>query len=462
MKKLNQELRHKYAYNINDSEKGKIVSVGNGKDFMQLNRGFYDDIENNDLSIRQKLKQLHKIKNDSLKEFVFTNRKIPERWKKKLGYQTDVIKLLARDNNFLYYVGSGGGPNKSMIETASTKMSTNDSFFKTKMSVKNKTGLKTAYSQIFPKIKNKFISEDKTSIKNESAITNEQPPKILEEEENLSNNENTNTNTKIPNSPSRLSIKKKDIMSEREIVNLLEEFKLAYPLKLEKEVQEVQEDIMENLKKDDKNISLIDTSNLPKKDLFFSRIHKAGSSLMQKSRKYTPFVNIHQLREKRQKVFRQNIFNNLIPKNEKQLSNSMISLKANGKLRKIKEVNKKEEKSGPFLNFDNESFYKRIKINNPSIEKQLENINFWGPYYSYCPPCVNRNLEYYNNLEPNHCLRLIKYIKNIRGKKLINLKDNASFLSNEKNSASNLIFNNNLNENETIVEKTESEITKKY
>ena len=220
MKKLNQELRHKYAYNINDSEKGKNVSVGSGKDFMQLNRGFYDDIENNDLSIRQKLKQLHKIKNDSLKEFVFTNRKIPERWKKKLGYQTDVIKLLARDNNFLYYVGSGGGPNKSMIETASTKMSTNDSFFRTKMSVKSKTGLKTAYSQIFPKIKNKFISEDKISIKNESAITNEQPPKILEEEEDLSNNENTNTNTKIPNSPSRLSIKKKDIMTEKEIANL--------------------------------------------------------------------------------------------------------------------------------------------------------------------------------------------------------------------------------------------------
>ena len=451
MKKLNQELMHKYAYNINDSAKSKIVSVGSGKDFMRLNRGFYDDIENNDLSIKHKLNQLQRIKNDSLKEFVFTNRQIPEKWKKKLGYQNDVIKLLAKDNNFLYYVGRGGGPNKSMIETASTKMYTTDNFNKSNIMGKTQTGLKTSNSQIFPKIRNRYISEDKadkTSIKDESTNIKEQQQKILEEED-------ISTNTKIANSPSRLSIKKRDIMTEKEIINILEEFKLAYPIKLEKEESE---EIMENLKKDNKNFSKLD--NLPKKKLLFSKTYNASSSALKTTKKYNILDNIHKLKEKRQRVFRQSIFNNLIPPKTKKMSNSMISINPNGKLRKT-EVNKKEEKLGPFLNFDYESFYKKIKINDPTIERHLESINFYGPYYSYCPPCLNRNLEYYNHLEPNYCLKLIKHIKKIRGKKILNIKENSSFSSNEKKSEKNNINfdSKNLNDNETIVEKVESELS---
>ena len=40
--------RHKYAYNINDTNKTKKITMGSGKDFLSLNRGFYDEIENND------------------------------------------------------------------------------------------------------------------------------------------------------------------------------------------------------------------------------------------------------------------------------------------------------------------------------------------------------------------------------------------------------------------------------
>jgi hypothetical protein len=468
MKKLNRELRHKYAYNINDSAKGKIVSVGSGKDFMRLNRGFYDDIENNDLSIKYKQKLLQKIKNDSLKEFVFTNKQIPEKWKKKLGYQTDVIKLLAKDNNFLYYVARGGGPSKSMLETASTKMYTNDNFNKTNASnISGKIqGLKTCNSQIFPKIKNRYISEDKTSVKNESININDQPQRILEEEDN-SNNENT----KILNSPSKLRLNKKEIMTEKDIINLLEEFKLAYPIKLDKEEPE---EIVENIKKKEKNLEKMD--NMPKKNLLFSRTYNASSSTLQVANKYNPFVNIHKLKAKRQRVFRQNIFNNLIPPKKKKMSNSisMIDINSNGKLQKIKD-DKKEEKIGPFLNFDYESFYKRVKINDPAIERQLENINFYGPYYSYCPPCLNRNLEYYNHLEPNQCLKLIKYIRKMRGKKILNIKENTSMSSNDKQSNKNLNFindnindntndniNDNINDNETIAEKGESELSNQY
>ena len=239
-------------------------------------------------------------------------------------------------------------------------------------------------------------------------------------------------------------------MSEKDIANLLEEFKIAYPIKIEKEEPEESIDVK---KKDN---TLENNENMPKNNLLFSRTYNLSSSLFQTHKGYNPFINIHKIKAKRQRVFRQNIFNNLIPPKNKKTSNSMISLNSNGKLRKIK-INKKEEKFGPFLNFDYEAFYKKTKINDPAIERQLENINFYGPYYSYCPPCLNRNLEYYNHLEPNQCLKLIKYIRKVRVKKFIDIKENTSISSNEKKIEKKIItLDENLNDNETINEKGES------
>ena len=63
--------------------------------------------------------------------------------------------MLARDNNFLAYVGRGGSKN----ETASTKMYTRDNF---NMGLKKNRGMSTCYSQVFPQIdKNKISFEDK-------------------------------------------------------------------------------------------------------------------------------------------------------------------------------------------------------------------------------------------------------------------------------------------------------------
>ena len=89
-------------------------------------------------------------------------------------------------------------------------------------------------------------------------------------------------------------------------------------------------------------------------------------------------------------------------------------------------------KSTSFLNSDSDNFYRKVKIINPLIEKNLENINFYGPFYSYCPPCLNRNLEYYNNLDVNQCLNLIKYIKKIKKKNILNIKGNNSLSGTDK------------------------------
>ena len=85
---------------------------------------------------------------------------------------------------------------------------------------------------------------------------------------------------------------------------------------------------------------------------------------------------------------------------------------------------------GPFLNSNSDLFYKKVIINDPIIKKYLESINYFGPYYSYCPPCNNRNLEFYKNLEQNDCINLIKFIKKAKGK--INIIDSENEKNNNK------------------------------
>ena len=435
MRKLKEELSHKYAYNINESTRKKKVTVGSGKDFQQLNHGFYEEIENNDISIKQKQKQLQKIKNDSLKEFVFSNRQIPDKWKKKLNYQNDVIKILAKDTNFLLYIGRGGNP--KMGETISTGISTGDSFHKN-------SGLKTCYSQLFPRISNKFLSLDEKKVK--TIIRNNKEHKTLEED--LSNNENTISASKIAY-PKLKNHSKREFMTDKDISNLLEEFRLAYPIKIQKEEKHVNE-----VSSDNKN----NENDLPNGNIFFGKTYNSTNNILNPNISSNPFANIHRLKlDKRQRAFRQNIFNNLIPPKKLKASNSMINLSSNGKI-KIKKI-KKNEKLSPFLN-DSESFYKKTKIDNPIILKNLENINFYGPYYAYCPPCLNRNLEFYNNLEPNQCLKLIKFIRKMRGKKnIINIKEKSINLSEKKPEKKEYSISEdigNINDNEAILEKKES------
>ena len=427
----NEKLRHKYAYNINDSTKTRKISLGSGNDFLSLNKGFYDEIENNDISIKNKNRQLKKIKNDSLKEFVFTNVQIPDKWKTKLDYQESVMKILTKDNNFLSYVGRGGG-NLSKNETISTKMYTKDSFNfnKTTNLKKNKPlGSSTCYSQIFPKIdKNKFafIEEKKIS---------------KEKEEDLSKIDNE---TKASFQKS----KNKKGMSEKDIINLLEEFKTAYPIKLPKE----EEDQIEKINEQDKKQT--------KSNLLFSQEFNYNK-LLQKHLKYNASDNFHKIRIKRQRAFRQNIFNNLIPpKNAKIIDsnqkNNINNINNINSYRKLKSMNR----TTSFLNSDSESFYKKCIISNPIIRRNLENINFYGPYYSYCPPCLNRNLEFYNNLEPNQCLKLIHFIKKIRKKSILNIKENNSSTATVEKKSKNiddlLKNDNSINEEDSNNEKKDT------
>lgn len=129
-------------------------------------------------------------------------------------------------------------------------------------------------------------------------------------------------------------------------------------------------------------------------------------------------------------MFRSSIYSNLMPtgtqfyKKRSPTSNNIKSTEIDSQLSnsvnnlsKSKAKNKTSSQTtyGPFLHIDNK-FDKKIEIKNPDIKRSLEDINYYGPYFSHCPICRFKNLDFYQTMEPHQCLKLLSYIKMKRSK----------------------------------------------
>ena len=110
------------------------------------------------------------------------------------------------------------------------------------------------------------------------------------------------------------------------------------------------------------------------------------------------------------KKIQRNIYNNLLlkDKNKTKINNNQPLFKrykliSNKQIHidKLKQENKKEKND----------------INDSKILSLLQSINFYGPYFSYCPTCHDNNLNFYKNLDKNECLNLLNHIKLERSKK---------------------------------------------
>lgn len=124
-------------------------------------------------------------------------------------------------------------------------------------------------------------------------------------------------------------------------------------------------------------------------------------------------------------MFRSSIYSNLMPtynkfykkkrSNTTQHSNFIESESdVNNSFNKIPK-SKNQTIYGPFLHIDNK-FDKKITIKNPEIKRSLEDINYYGPYFSHCPICRFKNLDFYQTMEPHQCMKLLNYIKLKRSK----------------------------------------------
>ena len=398
----------KYAFNINDINKDK-KSKGSSLDFNSLNRGTYDEIENNDMIIKDRLDKLKLLKNRTIKELVYTNKDIPDKWRNKLDYKTNLLKLFIKDQNFLCYLGNSG-PSSSRF-TKITKLKNNQEKQLINIPYENDINKNNINDS------NKYIKE-----KESEKITNS-PIRAL----------STKSLTKFG------KYKEKQNYTDKQIINILDDFKSAYPILMkEKDNSEIYMNKKRKNILDRKSQTVHGEKN--KNFISFNTFTKRKTN----ANNFFPLPNLKLKNyNRRQNTFRQNIFTNLLPSRQSEVIPKDDFNKTTTTFRK-KNLRFKL-KNDLYLDSNSEIFDKKIIINNPTVIKQLEGINFFGPYFSYCPPCGNKNLEFYKNLEQNQCLQIIQQIKKNKGKNII-------FKEEKKDKEKNKEINNN-----NYVDKNDSE-----
>ena len=365
MKTTIDKLAHKYALNIKQIRGPGPTKVA---DFKNINKNFYDDIEADSIALKDDKNLLNKIKETTIKEFIYTNREIPNLWKNKINYQDELLNAIYKDKTLLSYIGS-----------SSTKPK-NYSYDK------------------FPKINLRY--ENPKTFRSRNIGDNDN------EINSIKNNSVMNSTIK-----NKYSFKKNKGMTEKEINTLLEDYKTAYPIKERLKELYITSNYYNSKNNKYKTISVNNSDKNENKLNNGLNINKRASNSIDTTYSKIPrhtFMHTNKkLIIKKQRTFRQNIFNNLNPSSER--DNTYYSLNKDT-LKKIiiknKMGNLKKEKENDL----------KINTNNPIIKKNIESINFYGPYYSFCSSCRNKNMEYYNNMEPNQCIDIIHLIKKIRYK----------------------------------------------
>ena len=394
------KLAHKYALNIKQI-RGPVPTKLS--DYKNINRGFYDEIEEDSQNILHGQKNLKSLKKESLKEFIYTNKEIPEKWKQKMTYKDDLLDILTKDKKLLTYIGTSP-PDSEMYSTIASL---------TNLNFKKRKSASTKMEKTFPNINNRRYTHNKSPENQNTETKNKNSNKENKLEININDNPTINKTSKLRN----YMVTTTKNYNEKEIYNILEDFKTAYPIKEKLDQLYTSTNYYNNAK----NIS----NSTDKKN----ETGNSGNIFHRTNNSMYSFQNM--LTEKRQNVFRQNVFNNLIRTGTLNNSTGKYNFLSEDKSQRIRHI----------YDSDHENFMRRVEVKDPVIKKNLEGINFYGPYFSHCPPCRNRNLEYYNKLEPNQCLAIIHQIKRVRVKK--NLMDIAR--NNEGNTNNKIEAAENLN-----------------
>ena len=386
-----KELARKYAYNINQKQMKNIE--GSGIDVESLKKGFYDAIYKEDNNIIQSRLLLKNMKKKLLKELIYTHKEVPKNWKSKLEYKKQIMNIVSKDENFVKYIGRGNiRSNSEKIKMIFPYDYNENINMEEKKKIKNKPTLSTLSDTFF-------------SLSKESNIHLKNNNMNFSQNDESKDDTNNKTNPKFLSNKSVFKLKK---ISSNNIISLLQEHKTRFP-------------ILETFKKEITDLNIKKKNNNDNEDFArtLSYIHTRRSN----SNKDT-FKNVNDLniKEKNQ-IYRQGIFNKLIP------HNINTSFKMNNfKSKSSTDINNtKNEKINDIeygaLN-TNKDFYKRIQITDPIKKKFLKKINFTGPYYPYCPSCVNKNLQFYEKLDRVNCLNIANFLKKSKSKKPKNIINN--------------------------------------
>ena len=356
---LDEKVRKKriklYAYNINYSNSQRLKE--NLMSFKNLNKDFYEDIIKNDLDLIKSKKNLEVIKDDAIKESIYANKTVPEIWKNKLTYRQEVHNTITNDINFAKYIGGIKEEEK------------ND--FNIEIPVDLKTYSQTTY-------------HDNENDKNKIFSLNNTLNPSFEGNTSLNKSKDDNSHEKHQKKLNFFKTINQHI-NEKLIAIKLDEYKTKYNM------NNFMREIKNNRKIQGKDKELL----LKKPDF----IKKRESNY----RNYLKSI----IQNEKVKVLKESIYVNLLPPKERM---DEIDINKN----KLKKLNLTVPKRIELLDSGSPEYDNLPKITNPLVRRDLELIDYYGPKYVHCKFCHRRNLEYYENLECNNCLKLTSYLKKVR------------------------------------------------
>ena len=332
----------------------------------------YDEIEKKEKEIKNIKNEINKYKKGTIQEFVYSNRKIPSAWKNKRNFKRIVLELLVEDNNFLKYLGSEDESTNIAID--------NTKKFRPKTAFSDKKSLRSSNTNL-----NNIINSKKNILKLSNTLNS-----IKSISRSNTTNIYSSNSSKIINKTK--SQYKNIISSEDEVESIFDDLKNKYPIR--KKLDELYPNYNFDKSKNNKKLSM---SN--KNEKVYSLQNLIDKSKLNKIKR-----------------MERNIYNNLFQKKSRTKNYSYL-VKNSEHYKLIS----KTQKSIPLNSFkmSNEAKKEFIKkeLNDSKIFNQLHSINFYGPYFSYCPHCSNNNIKYYKNMERSQCISLLNHIKLERSKK---------------------------------------------
>ena len=277
-----------------------------------------DEIEKSNMKLRKTQFELDQIKENSIKDIIYSHKTVPISWKSKFNYKDQVMNLISNDDNFLVYLGNIGG-NQNLVKSIKSYGNNPKSENYENLKKKNKSGIKL--------FRNKSMDSRELDI-------------YL-----------TKLGKNFP-----IKGKLNDLFSEKVLMSINSTNKI-------------------NLKKNVKTTS---------------------------SFKYITT-------EKKKNDINKNIYVQLTT--NKTINSDKIKVRR-AQSAITKNYNKK------YLEKENYN-RRKLYIKDRYAMNQIESINFYGPYFSYCPECGPRNLDFYKNIDTNTLIEIVGQIKKNKDEQIL-------------------------------------------
>ena len=408
-----------YAFNINKFKQGH--NKKKKFNFDNIKKGFYDDLITYDKQLKKDKIELNETKTKGFKETVYSNVKMPDVWRNKITYQSDLYNTMNEDKFFVSYLGTGGNkmyisPERKTPITPNITQNINQNIRKTVSS--------TSYDKSFTKKEEphhisfnfkELIKPMKQKLINKSILRNSPQKERDKDKENVKDivykedesvdyeeekkrkkiQKEIEKEKEIKKSKAYLDFIKNTAKENRRVLSILEEYKQAFPIDLPKinysqrkskienkiNLTEAKEDINSPFKP--KNYIILN-----EKEKNVRPIHTSENNIRKKKGELT-----------KAEVFKTTIYNNLLNKNTNKKEDHLVTLKD------YRDI------------LDNE-----IEIHEPEIKKKLEDINYYGPFYPYCFIGRRKNMLFYKTMEHNQCITLLNYLRKMRNKPTLGIK----------------------------------------